>query len=179
MLKNNASGYGWPMKVLHWVIAIMVILQYFYILMKNYSPEDAPIGIEWMMIHKASGFIIFWLAILFVLWRLCNRKPDWPMSMAGWQKHLANIAHLMLYILIVLMPLSGILMGGLKGYPINFFNIQNICLSFLPKSEAWAGVFHSIHLYSVWLLGAFIILHIAGALTHHFIYKDDVLKRMM
>ncbi len=179
MLKNTASSYGWPMKLLHWLIAILVTMQFFYILAKNNLPEGDPNIGQMMMLHKASGFVIFWLGILFVLWRLANRKPDWPATMSSWQQHLANITHALLYILIILMPLSGILMGMLKGFSINFFNLGTICATRFPQSEALADYFHTLHLYTVWLLGTLIILHIIGALVHKFFYKDDVLKKML
>lgn len=179
MLKNTSTSYGWLTKLLHWGIAALIIMQFFYILKKNSLPEGAPEIGQWMMLHKSSGFVIFWLAIIFAVWRMINRKPDWPQTMASWQQHLANITHALLYILLILMPLSGMIMGMAKGFSLNVFNLFTVPATIIPQSEYLAEYFHNLHLYIPWLLCTLIVLHTLGALVHKFIYKDDVMKRMM
>jgi cytochrome b561 len=179
MFKNNSSRYGWPTKLLHWVVGVLVIMQFVYILLKNNLPEADPGIGQLMMLHKSFGFIIFFLGLLFVAWRLINRKPDWPESMPSWQRCLANATHWLMYALVVIMPVSGILMGGLKGFTINFFDVKTICMPWLPHAEAAADFFHFVHVKSALLFGALIILHITGALVHQLFYKDGVLRRMM
>ncbi len=179
MLKNTTTSYGWLMKLLHWTIAALVMMQFFYILKKNSLPDGDPLRGEWMMWHKSFGFTIFWLALLFITWRLMNPKPVWSSSMANWQKSLARITHLLLYVFIILMPLTGLLMGLMRGVSVNLFNKVTISATIVPQSETFATFLHSIHVLSPWILSTLILLHTLGALVHQFYYKDDVLKRML
>lgn len=179
MLKNTASAYGWLTKLLHWVVALAVFAQLFFIYNVEALPKEDPVRGQWLMLHKSTGFLLFWLALAFVLWRLINRKPDWPVTMQAWQKKLANLVHFGLYTFIIVMPLSGMLMTFFKGYSINYYNLFTIKPSFITPSETLGNVFAGIHGISGPILVTLVALHILGALVHHFYYKDNVLKRML
>ncbi len=189
-VRNTTEKWGWPARVLHWVMALMILGMLFIGFYMVNIETDLIKQFQLIQQHKSFGFTVFVLAIIRVLWRLSNRQtPALPASMPGWQKSASHISHYMLYALIFWMPLSGWFMASSSplnnedAYP---FQIPNMVFGlfelpdpFPTGSEALMQPFAWAHMLGAILLAAILVVHLAAALKHHFVDRDDILRRMI
>jgi len=87
--------------------------------------------------------------------------------------------HGLLYLTVLLMPLSGIIMSLAGGHTVPFWGIGNITLPFIPLDKSLSAFMKFSHTYLAWTIGGLVVIHTAATLKHHFYDRDDVLKRMM
>lgn len=179
-LKNTRTTYGSITKLFHWVVATLFILQFYWIGAKKYVlPPKSELGIKYLVsYHKPVGTILLVVGILMVLWRFINIKPYYLKEMPAWEKVIAKITQYLLYICILLMPLSGVMMTRFSGRTIDMFGYFTIP-AFAQKNQDMASLFHEIHEYVGYVAFFIIILHTLAALKHHFYDKDNILKRML
>ncbi|MCL1141870.1 cytochrome b [Shewanella gaetbuli] len=178
MLKNTNTGYGLIAIAMHWVSAIAVIgmfaLGFWMVDLTYYSSwyKTAP------DIHKSVGLLLFVLILCRLLWRSISIKPQTLASHRLWETQLAHVAHRLLYLLLVLIMISGYLISTADGRGIAFFDWFMVpSLGELFDNQAdLAGSFHQ---YAAYVLIALVVLHALGALKHHFIDKDNTLTRML
>ena len=129
-------------------------------------------------LHRSFGTLVLVLVALRIVWRLYSRPPALPDTVAPWQRLAAHLAHFGLYVCLIAMPLLGWIGTSLYGAKITVFGLfvlPPIVAKDRPNSE-WVLELHA------WLgmaFAALIVMHIAAALVHHFVHKDDVLKRML
>lgn len=177
MLKNTADSYGSVTKTLHWLIALLVIgmLIFGFILdgMPKGSMKDTLIGL-----HKSVGMTVLLLMVIRLSWRFINPQPVLPITIPRWEQRAARGLHFLLYIVLFAMPVSGWVMSSLGGHPVMFWNIFNAALPVVPN-KTWAHNFFTLHAVIAWIIIGFLILHIAAAFKHHFIEKNNVLRRML
>ncbi|HPF25567.1 MAG TPA: cytochrome b [Steroidobacteraceae bacterium] len=176
-IRNTTERWGAVAKLLHWMIVALILVQ---VALITYA-EDLPLGMEKLATiarHKSVGMTILALAILRLTWRWLNPTPRLPPSMPVWQQRLARLSHGVLYGTIFLLPLSGWMMSSAKNFSVSWFNLFQFP-DLVAPSEATFEIMHDTHESLVWVLAATALLHIAGALKHHFVDRDDVLKRML
>lgn len=176
MLRNTAQSYGSVSKLLHWSIGLLIItLLGVGIYMTGLPDSDQ----KWSMygLHKSFGMVVFLLVGVKVVWHFMTVKPELPKTMPSWQVKLTKFVHLVLLGFMVLYPLSGLLMSIMGGYPVDVFGVLHVPA--FAEKYAFAGVAHKFHVFMPNVAIAFIALHTVAALYHHFIVKDDVLKRMI
>ena len=161
----------------HWLIAILIAAN---ILLANLG-EGLPRAARaaYMSPHKAIGISILILTIGRILWRLTNRPPALPNKVAGWQAKAGHSAHILFYVLMIAMPLTGWLMIGAKGKaaPVDFFGLFTIDMA-VGKNAMLADIGHEGHEILAAPLIVLIGLHILGALKHQFIDKMPFVQRM-
>jgi cytochrome b561 len=121
---------------------------------------------------------ILMLAVLRLLWRLFNRPPELPAAMSTIEKQLARATHVLFYVLLFVMPLTGWVMSSAKNFSVSWFH-QFTWPNLIGPNEQAFDVLRTTHDTLSWLLFALALLHILAALKHHFWHKDDVLKRML
>lgn len=176
MIKNTKNSYGVITKGFHWLLFLMLS---FSIVAGNFL-ADMPKGAEKLEaagMHKSFGAIILTLIFLRLFWRLFNVQPDDSERTTAIQSRLANVMHWGLYLLMFAQPLSGILMSQAAGFPVSFFGLFEFPV-FLDKNIPLAEFFRGMH-GIVWILLVLAVIgHVGAALYHHFIEKNDVLKRM-
>ncbi len=176
MLKNTENSYGSITKLLHWVVAIMILS----LLCAGYYMTDLPNSPDKFAIydiHKETGFLLLIIMTIRVIWRLKQIAPNLPDSTPHWQKVAASLNIKVLCFLGLAQPISGVLMTLYGGHAINIFGLFIIPeLTLNKKLSSLAREFHGA--FAV-LLITVISLHILAALYHHFIKKDNVLKRML
>lgn len=138
-------------------------------------------------IHKAFGFLIFFVIMARVLWRM---KNGWPTPVSEYQKHeqvLSKLVHWVLIIGTMLMPISGFLMSAVGGHGVDVFGLEIVARNpdpldankALAHNAAIAGAAHEVHEILGKIMMAAVALHIAGALKHHIADKDGTLRRML
>lgn len=176
MLKNNEQSYGWLARLLHWVTALLIIG---LVAVGTYM-TDLPDGdSKWNLygLHKEFGVLALVLVTLRFGWKLSNIAPVLPSSMPGWQILASKATHHFLYLLMFVSPVTGVVMSIYGGHDISIFGIATI--QNVGKISSISAPSHWLHvsLGSVWI--ALIIMHASAALYHHFIQKDNILKRML
>jgi len=192
MFRNTASRWGLVSRNLHWLIAVMIAVQVplgFYMnevykeLIATRS-NDYSLLLQVSQLHHTNGFLILILTTLRLGWRLGNPTPEIPRSLAAYQRYLARLTHLFLYVLLFAFPLSGwATLSAYEGeFPIYFFGweqVPRLVPQAIDGSHAPYEFYAAIH-KACWRLGAVVLgLHVVAALWHHVVVKDNVLKRML
>lgn len=194
---NNITKYTNVAIALHWLIGIailfMFILGWFMTELPKESAKTTSFDIfnlglmTWEVakeesprafyfnLHKSIGLTILMLIVLRIYWRFTHRPPAFLNSMKLWEKRLAKATHHSLYLLMFLIPLSGIIMSAGSKYGIKWFGIKVI-----PgfDDKAIRELFFEFHEIFGLLLLLLLIFHILGAIKHSIIDKDGTLRRM-
>jgi cytochrome b561 len=175
--RNTSARWGHVAQLLHWLIVVLIVTQ--FILAK--IAEDLPISpkkIEVYAWHKSVGLTVFGLAIIRLLWRWANPTPELPTTLKPYERVLARITHVGLYLLLFAQPLVGWMMTSARGFPVSWFGFFQLP-DFVPKNRDLYDALKVTHGTLALALVAIVFLHIAAALKHHFFLKDDVLRRML
>ena len=167
--------YSRPAIFFHWVLAALIPFQIglgWYML----SIEDTPGSAAYFALHVSLGLTAALLIALRVILRLRNRPAALPATLAAWQVKVANLTHVLLYVLLVLMPITGFLGASVGGEPLAFFGIP--LPAWTSGSDTLKEQFFTAHAILAWALVALVSLHVLGALKHLLIDKDSVFGRM-
>ncbi|MCX7165372.1 MAG: cytochrome b [Rhodocyclales bacterium] len=162
---------------LHWLIALAIIGTFAVGLYMH----DLPLSPQKLRIyswHKWAGVTIFLCVILRLGWRLRHRPPEFPVGMPAWQHKAAEATHVLLYLLMFAVPLSGWLMSSAKGFQTVWFGVLPLP-DLLDKNKELGSLLQEVHEVLNFGMAALVIAHLGAALKHHFIDRDDVLARMI
>ncbi len=179
---NTMQTYGSVTKTFHWLTALLILALVPLGLIANALPyqTDAELALKAQVfsVHKTLGVLVFAVALARIVWAVTQPKPGDLNHDHKVQSALASVVHWTLYISLVAVPLSGwVHHAATAGFaPIWLPISQN--LPFVPKDEAVAEAAAAVHWLFSKIMIASILLHIAGALKHHFIDKDATLRRM-
>lgn len=171
MFNDTPSRYGLVSRLLHWITALLVIFQFLRFLGKYVDPTHW-INATFKPLHASLGFTLLVVVIIRLVWMFIqySSRPR-PNQFAV----VAKTAHNFMYILLVLMPLSGMAYVLSHGRAVTVFGHEVI-----PAfSGLWLEILGSYHKKFAWILLILVIGHIGAALYHHFIDRDDTLKRML
>jgi len=177
-LFNSVERYGWVSILLHWLIAIVLIAMYFvgdYMVELDYYDtwyHRAP------QIHKEVGVVIGVLMVFRLLWNALQASPHHVGNNKAVVKFMAKSAHFFLYALVFLLVVSGYLISTAKGQGIDVFGLFELP-ALLPDDKDRGELAGKIHEWIGLGFMALIALHALASLLHHFIFKDQTLKRML
>jgi cytochrome b561 len=178
MTFNSTTAWGWPAKALHWIGAAIILLLLVH---------------GWWMTHMtarpdrianyagpaALGYDLFALIVLRLLWRWYNPVPELPADLKPWERMAARAGHILLYVLMFIVSLTGWLVATTFRVPLTKdvfgINVPAIVTTVDRPVRQWIEGSHMVLAY---LLAAVVIVHIAGALRHHLLKRNDVLRRM-
>ena len=192
MLRNTATTWGVVSRNFHWLIVALIAVQVplgFYMndvykeLIATRSQDFSHL-LQVSRLHHTNGFLILILATLRLTWRVTNPTPDLPAGLVTYQRYLARLTHVFLYALLFAFPLSGwATISAYEGqFPIFFFgweHVPRLVPQAIDGSHAPYEFYKVIH-KACWRIGAAVLgLHVLGALWHHVVVKDNVLKRMV
>lgn len=159
----------------HWLLALMIVIAFCVGVYMSDLPLS-PTRLKLYNYHKWAGVCILALSALRLLWRLTHRPPaDAPMP--AWQARAAHAAHVALYALFFAVPLAGWGYSSAAGFPVVLFGALPLP-DFVSPDKALAEVLKETHEALAWGLALVVLLHIAGALKHQFIDRDNLLARM-
>ena len=182
MPTSPTTTYGTITKTFHWLTALLILTIIPLGVVANRLPYETNAQLAFkaqlFSVHKTFGVIIFAVALARILWALTQTKPATLHPDRKAETFLADLVHWLLYISLVAVPLTGwIHHAATSGFaPIWLPISQNLPL--VPKDEGIAKLFAGLHWAWSKIMVASILLHVAGALKHHFIDKDATLKRM-
>uniref|UniRef100_UPI0003C7E923 cytochrome b n=1 Tax=Pelagibacter ubique TaxID=198252 RepID=UPI0003C7E923 len=173
-VKNTLTEYGLISKLLHWISAILLFIQIplgFYLVDLDFGPERLTVE----DIHVTVGLSIFYLVILRLLYKIFNPTPKLEPSVFKGQKFLAKLNHIMLYVTILSITISGIFKKLLNGETliIIFKKIK------IQDNFELGELFYDIHVYSNYLLIALIVIHLMAVVVHKLFFNDNLLKKIL
>ena len=173
-VKNTLTEYGLISKLLHWISAILLLVQIplgFYLVDLDFGPERLDIE----DLHIIIGLSIFYLVILRLLTKIINPTPKLNPSIFKGQKFLAKLNHILLYVTILSITISGILK--------KLFNGETLVIFFkefrIQDNFELAELFYEIHVFSNYFIIALITTHIVAVVVHKFFFNDNLIKKIL
>ena len=176
-IRNTTHRWGAIAQLLHWLIVALIITQFTLATLFDDLPPGAR-KLALLARHKSVGITILMLAIVRLAWRSANPTPPLPVTLRPWERTLARFTHMLLYALLFAVPLAGWTMSSARGFPVSWFGLFTLP-DLVPKNKMLYEALITTHGVLAWTLGVVAIIHMLAALKHHFVLKDDVLKRML
>ena len=178
MPSNTTPTYSLVSRLLHWIMVPLVWGLFglgLYMTSLDYYHAWYHAAPWW---HKSFGLLVLALLVIRLGWRLIQGKPPPLANHAPWEVLAARITHALLYQLLLLICATGYLIATLKGQGIAFFGILEIpaIIESMEDPEDYIG---RIHLWSAVILIILSLLHAVAALKHHFVDRDNTMKRML
>ena len=183
-LAPEQAGYRPAARFLHW---LMVVLIFYQLLAGVLMTYEGPEGNVWERIasalrmydgHKVLGLVLLALVLVRIVYRLTQGAPDDEPTLEVWQRETSHMVHGWIYFLLVAVPLLGWI--GISLYPaVRVFEAFNLPSLVSTPDKATSEVIMKVHAYAAFALAGLIAMHIGGALFHHFIRRDGVLRRML
>lgn len=176
-MNADTARYSGFAIALHWLMAVLIVgLIGVGVWMSDLKPSPQTIKIyTW---HKWIGLTVLLLAVVRLIWRAYRRPPPVPASLPRWQARAAGATQGALYALLFAMPLTGWLQNSAAGFPLTWFGLFKVPALIERNRDAFEW-WQDAHETLAWLLMALIALHVAAAIKHHLIDRDDVLRRML
>jgi cytochrome b561 len=172
-LNNTLTEYGLISKVLHWLSAILLLIQIplgFYLVDLDFGEER----LTFENIHIIIGLTIFYLVIVRLVKNIINPTPKLNNSIFKGQKFLAKINHLLLYVTILSITISGILK--------KLYNGESLIIIFkkikIEDNFELSEIFYDVHVFSNYVMIALIALHVVAVIIHKFFFDDNLLKKI-
>jgi len=178
--RTNASAvmrYGGVAQGLHWLVAALVLSQFGL----GWYMSDLPLSqlkFDLYQLHKSLGLTIFALAVVRLAWRLGHPPPPLPAGLPAWERAAARSTHALLYALLLVQPLIGFLQSNAANFPVVMWGVLPVP-ALIGTDEVLGETLLEVHEAVASVLLALIALHVLAALRHHFLLKDDVLRRML
>ena len=173
-LINTITEYGFISKFFHWSTALLLVIQIplgFYLVDLDFGENR----IATENIHVGIGLSVFYLVILRLLNNFLNPTPKIIVSSFFGQKFIAKLNHVLLYISVLTITISGILKKLFNGEKLNLFfkDIQ------IQDNFDLADQFYYIHILANYTLIGLISLHILAVIVHRYIFKENILKKIL
>lgn len=163
---------------LHWLIALLIIATFFLGLTMVNMPGITPTKLKYFNWHKWMGVTVLALAALRLLWRLTHSAPALPQTMPKWERWAAQAGHFGLYVLMFAVPLSGYFYSLASGFKVVYLGLYTLPVLIDPN-PALKPILKTAHYVLNMGFAALVAVHALAALKHHFIERDDILKRML
>ncbi|MBG6075472.1 cytochrome b [Polaromonas sp. CG_9.11] len=164
--------------LLHWLVALLLLGQFAFGWYLQDIARGTPARGYFVNLHKSCGLLIGLLILVRLGWRLSHTPPALPDTIPTWQQQAALASHYLLYVLMLVMPLSGYMASNFSRFGIKFFNV----IQFAPwgiDSKLVYGIFNQTHIVTSWLLLALVTVHVLAAIKHLLVDHDSVFSRML
>ena len=173
-IKNTITEYGLISKFFHWISAILLFTQ----IPLGYYLVDLDFGqkrIDIENIHVIIGLTIFYLIIFRLIYKTINPTPVLKSNLFWGQNFLAKLNHVLLYVTILSITLSGILKKLFDGETLSIF-FKKIKIK---ENFELTELFYDVHVFSNYLMIALIIIHIMAVIIHKLFFNDNLLKKIL
>jgi cytochrome b561 len=177
---NTHERYGAVAIALHWVMALMLVVLIGMGLYMVGLPDAGfdKVKITLILYHKELGLAALLVATVRLAWRMSNQLPALVDTLPYWQKVTARLVHLSFYGLLFALPMSGLLMSSAAAIPVSAFGVVDVPDLVAPSDD----LFHRMIEVHRWLGYGLLVLigvHAGAALTHHFLKRDDTLRKIV
>jgi len=165
-------------RAVHWIVAVLAVS----VIWLGWAIPGAPRETEWrdllLLLHRSVGLVILALMLFRVLWRIGHPPPPLPADFPRIEALAAHADHALLYVLFLVMPLSGVLNAAAAGHPVSFFGL--VAIPPLPlANDRLSEAAIAVHLAAQFLLYALVAVHVAAALMHRIVRRNGILERML
>ena len=174
---STYSSYSSVSIALHWIIALLAFGQIGLMMI-----SDEVSGSErgfWMMLHKSGGMLILALTLVRLLRRLKEPWKPLPVAMTRWQRWLARVTHVGFYVVMIGMPLTGWAAVSAAGSGFDFYGLFPTPLLPVDGGRDTARALFGIHDKGAKVFYVLTALHVAAALKHQYLDKDNELRKML
>jgi cytochrome b561 len=175
---NEAQSYTATAKWLHWLVAILIILAWGLGSVMVEIEGISPTKLRYFNWHKWLGVTILAFVLVRLLWRATHAAPPAVAGMPAWQEKIAALTHVAMYVLMIIIPVTGYLHSLAAGYPVVYLGLIPLP-EVIGPDKGLKETFEVAHEVLANILLALFIAHVGAALKHHFVDRDDVLKRML
>ena len=176
MQRDTPAGYGRVSRILHWSMALLLLLQFTTALL-HLLADESPVAETLWPLHPQMGFTLWWLVLLRGTWGLLNFRNRPPHEGSAFQRRAATYGHLALYTLMVVVPTLALLRAIGRGRGVRLYGIQ-LLEGGTPEMPALTAPGNALHGTLGWVLLALVLGHIGFALWHGLIRRDGTLRRM-
>jgi len=162
---------------LHWLIFLLIACGFtlaVYMVDLPLSPQK----LKYFSWHKWVGVTVFLLALARLAWRLAHPAPPLPPRMPLWQRRAATLNLIALYVLMLVIPVTGWLYSSATGVPTVYLGLVQLP-DLLARNKTLAAPLKLMHVSLNYTMLTLVIIHAAAAIRHHFVDRDDVLTRML
>ena len=173
MINDSSARYGSVTRLLHWVMAVLIVWQ-FLKFFDRINDGEHWVGQNLVSWHISIGSLVLLLAVVRLVWAL-KQKSLRPVPQEN--ALLVKLGHGLLYAGMLLLPITGAMLMVGNGYGWSAFGIEFVARG-AEKSD-WMAAIGSVHALLAWCMLILVAGHIAMALIHRFLKNDDVLKRML
>ncbi len=163
---------------LHWLIAVIIGTAFVLGLIMSDMPGLSVTKLKYFSWHKWMGVTIFMLALLRVMWRATHPAPALSPGLPAWQRLAAGATHLLLYLLIIVIPLTGYFYSLAAGVQVVYLGVIPLPV-LIAKNDALKEILKQAHSILNFTMAGLVALHVLGALKHQFIDRDGTLARML
>jgi cytochrome b561 len=170
------TTYGTVAKVLHWLIAAILVGQFALGWLMPKVRRGMEPGVA-MQIHISIGIVVLTLIVVRFAWRLTHRVPAEP-ELPRWQRNASAGMHWLLYLLVLVTTLTGWFYASARGWSLTFFGMFPLP-ALVAEGSPTGRAIGELHESIVWVLLAFAIAHVLAAVVHAFVYRDRVMQRML
>jgi cytochrome b561 len=179
-IENTEDNFGIIAILFHWAMALMIIglagLGLYMVTLPDVGFNTTKIML--ILYHKEFGVLVLVLLAVRWAWRVTHLLPRLAAQLPDWQKLAARFVHLSFYALMFALPITGWLMSSVASIPVSFFGLFMLP-DFLPRDDYLFQQLIGIHKWLGYVLILCIFVHTRAALRHHFLFKDDTLRRML
>lgn len=173
----TADRYDGISLALHWLIALLAFAQLTMGKFFEVEAEESGEGLfDW---HTALGLLVLTLILVRMAWRLTHPVPPPPPATPAWQHTVARVTHVAFYALLIALPLSGWALTSAEGDAVTFFGwfpVPSLPAAGGEAAEDFLKETHELLGNGLLVLAG---LHVLAGLKHHFIDRDNVLRRML
>ncbi|MGB7431448.1 MAG: cytochrome b [Ahrensia sp.] len=176
-MNDNQSKYSAPARLIHWVMAILVLgmLPVGGLMVQSGLNRDLQNAL--FIAHKNIGVLLLILIVVRLLYRWRNPPRLKPVELPLLQRTAAQFSHISLYVLLLIMPLAGYVRVRAGGFPIEALDALGIG-TLVPRSDALAAFAKATHYYGSYAIGALVVMHIGAAAYHGLVRRDGIFSRM-
>jgi cytochrome b561 len=174
---SDSPVFGAPAKLFHWLTVLLLAVQYVIgWLMPHVHHDTKPVGL--IGLHLSFGATIVLLVLVRLAWRLSHKPPVESQILPPSIRLVARLTHGLLYVLLIALPLMGWANASARGWAVSLFHVVPLP-ALAATGSALGHALGDIHELTAWVLLALIGLHVAAALFHQFVIRDDTLGRML
>ena len=174
-IRNSRTQWGVVSQFIHWISAALIV----GMVVLGVIMVDLPLGVqklELYALHKSIGIVILAFTAARLAWRLSGTRPVLLGPSRPYERVLAHAVHVSFYIVLIAMPLTGWLMSSAANFSVSVFGLFTLP-DLVAPDKALGDTFEAAHSWLAWVLIGLVALHVAGALKHHFVLRNDTLRR--
>jgi cytochrome b561 len=179
-LENREDRYGAIAILFHWSMALLIVglaaLGLYMVTLPDVGFNTQKVTL--VLYHKEFGVLAFVLLATRLSWRVTQLLPRLVEQLPDWQKIAARFVHLSFYAMLFALPMTGYFMSSAAGIPVSFFGIFMLP-DLVHRDADLFQLYVTVHKWLGYALILFTFVHAGAALRHHFVFKDDTLRKIL